>query len=127
MSDSSLSISTAPPVAGAVGADVTLQKLPDGSVRMRWGTSCSGDADGYTIYEGSLAALRAGSWDHAPLGCDAGTELTKEVAPVSAASYYLVAARAGAAEGSLGRGSAGQERPAAVAPCAIRETPSCSP
>jgi hypothetical protein len=125
MSDGSLSISTAVPVAGLVGADVTLEKLPAGALRVRWGTSCSANADGYAIYAGSLAALRAGSWDPAPVSCDAGTELAKEFVPVGAGSYYLVAARAGAAEGSLGVDSAGRERPAATAACAIREAPSC--
>jgi len=127
MSDSSLSISKAAPIAGAVGADVALEKLTGGALRVRWSTSCSEDADGYAIYEGSLTALRAGLWDHAPIRCDAGPELAEELVPGGAANYYLVAARAGTTEGSLGAGSAGQERPAAAAACAIREAPSCSP
>lgn len=127
MSDNSLSITTSPPVAGSVSADVTLEKLAGGSIRVRWGTSCSGDVDDYAIYAGSLAALRAGSWDHTPVSCSAGTDLVEDIVPGGGASYYLVAARAGAAEGSLGADSAGQERPAAAAACAIREAPSCSP
>ncbi len=126
MSDNSLSITAAPPVAGSVGASATLEKLAGGSIRVRWSTSCSGNADNYAIYEGSLAALRAGSWDHTPVRCNAGTDRVEDFVPSSGASYYLVSARAGVAEGSLGTDSVGHERPQAAAPCAVREAPSCS-
>jgi len=124
MSDGSLSIS---PTAGAVGSGVTLEKLAAGAIRVVWGTSCSGTVEDYAVYEGSLAALRAGTWDHAAVRCNAGTDLFESFTPAGGTSYYLVAARAGAAEGSLGTDSAGLPRPAAEAACGVREAPSCSP
>ncbi len=125
MSDDSLTIATPPPVAGSLGAGTTLEKLAGGSIRVRWSASCSGEADDYAIYEGSLAALRAAVWDHAPVRCNAGGDLVEEFVPAGGTRYYLVSARAREAEGSLGADSEGRERPAAAAACAVRETPSC--
>ena len=93
---------------------------------MRWGPAGSGNDDNYAIYAGSLAEWRAGSWDQTPVHCNAGTDRVEDFVPSSGASYYLVSARAGVAEGSLGTDSAGHERPQAAAPCAVREAPSCS-
>ncbi len=102
-------------VARAAGTQVTLT----------WGASCSANASDYAIYEGTLDALRAGSWNHASKTCSAGTDRTETITPGSGARYYLVAPVTSTAEGRLGKSSSGVDRPAAAAPCKPREASSC--
>jgi hypothetical protein len=127
MVDGPLRIAAAPAIAGSSGNGLTLQKIAGGSLRLSWSPSCSSAADDYAIYEGSLALLRAGSWDHAPVTCSAGTDLMEDIVPRPASSYYLVAPRAADAEGSLGSLRDGPTRPQAAAACAVREPASCGP
>jgi hypothetical protein len=95
-----------------------------GSIRLSWPPSCSSDVDGHAIYEGSMPALRAGTWDHAPLSCAAGADLVEYVYPSAGDRYFLVAPLAGGIEGALGNTSGGATRPAAAAACGVRETTS---
>ena len=76
-------------------------------------------------YEGTLAALRVGVTDLAPVTCVAGTDLTETFVPGAGDRYYLVAATVAGAEGALGLTSAGTPRLQAPGACAIRETASC--
>jgi hypothetical protein len=96
-----------------------------GSLVLTWGPSCSGQATDYAIYEGTLAALRAGTPDLAPVTCTAGLDRTQAFVPGGGDRYYLVAAAAPGSEGALGTTSAGTERAAAVAACAPREASNC--
>ena len=127
MSNGSLSVAAAAPVAGSIGSGLLMDKLAGGTIRVGWSPSCSGDVETYAIYEGDLAVLRSGSWNHAPAGCDAGNDRVEDLVPVNSTSYFLVAARAGSSEGDLGSSSSGQDRPTAVAACATREVSSCDP
>ena len=102
-------------VARAAGTQLTLT----------WGASCSTSASDYAIYEGTLDALHAGSWNHASKTCSAGTDRTETITPGSGARYYLVAPVTSTAEGRLGKTSSGADRPAAAAPCKPREASSC--
>ncbi len=118
------------PLAGSVpdgssGVPLTVERDGDGGILLTWGASCSNEAQDYAVYEGSLDALRAGVWDHMPVSCSGGTDLSESITPRGGARYYLIAAVAGAAEGALGVTSGGDERPAAALACRARETTSC--
>ncbi|NIM01154.1 MAG: matrixin family metalloprotease [Acidobacteria bacterium] len=121
-SDASLSVTA--PIAGGIGASLTIEKLAGGRIGVSWDASCSTNAETYAVYEGSLAALRSGVWDHAPLTCDGGTDLTEPLTSIGTASYFLVSARLGTEEGSLGVDSSARERPEAAAACGTREVSS---
>jgi len=94
-------------------------------VTVTWGASCSGQASNYALYQGNLSMLRSGMWDHVPVSCAAGTDLTETFAPAPGNRYYLVAPLAGGSEGSLGKASSGADIPASDAACAPREASSC--
>ena len=109
---------------GTSEAPLRVEKAGGGSLALTWGPSCSPTASSYAIYEGTLAALKSGAWDHAPKTCAAGTDLAETIVPGSASSYYLVAPVAPGKEGLLGPSSTG-ERPPSASACAPRETASC--
>ncbi|GAB4226687.1 MAG: hypothetical protein Kow0062_28720 [Acidobacteriota bacterium] len=120
-----------PPVAGTVPdgasatAPLTLAPATGGQITLSWGASCSGEHDDHAIYEGSLASLAGGTYDHQPVTCSAGPDLSETITPAPGARYYLVAPLAAGREGLLGTDGAGTDRPASGAACAPRETGSC--
>jgi len=77
----------------------------DGQITLSWDATC-GVADDYTIYEGTLAALMAGGYDHLSKICtDAGGDRTETFTPGGGNTYYLVVPRTAAGvEGSYGPG-----------------------
>ncbi len=111
---------------GSAGAPLRVEKGSGGSLTLTWGASCSASASDYAIYEGTLSALRSGTWDQAPKTCAAGADFTETIIPGSANAYYLVAPLAAGKEGLLGSTSSAGERPPAVSACAPREATSCS-
>jgi hypothetical protein len=125
-SDSSFIISAPAVIAGSIpaggaGAGLVIGKAPPGLLRLSWSPSCSGDVDGHAIYEGSMAALRDGVWDHAPATCSAGVDLVEYLDAGGGNRYFLVAPLAASFEGSIGNSSGGEPRPAAAAACGVRE------
>ncbi len=131
-SDAPFTISAASsPMAGtnpdgsAATTPLTITPAAGGQITLSWGASCSADVDDHAIYEGSLASLAAGTWDHVPVTCSAGPDLTETITPSAGSRYFLVAPLAGGSEGLLGSGSAGTDRPASGSACAPRETGSC--
>ncbi|ANM31096.1 hypothetical protein ABI59_18225 [Acidobacteria bacterium Mor1] len=68
-----------------------------------FGDSCSCGAGDYGIYEGTIASLQAGSYDHQQIRCgDAGSDRVERITPASGDTYYLVVPTNAAAEGSYG-------------------------
>lgn len=130
-SDGVFTILPAPPVTagcvpdGANGPAVRIDRGSAGTLVVTWGASCSSTAADYAIYQGTLAALRSGTWDHLPVSCAAGTDLTETIAPAAVSSYYLVAPLAAGMEGTLGTTSSSTQRPASTSACAPREPSSC--
>jgi hypothetical protein len=131
-SDASFTVvsGAAAPVAGTApdgssGAPLHLDKAAGGNLTLTWGLSCSGSASDYAIYEGTLQALRLGTWDHVPKTCSAGADLTETIVPGALDGYYLIAPMAAAREGLLGRSSTAVERPPSTSACAPREATSC--
>jgi hypothetical protein len=110
---------------GAAGAGLRVERAGQ-DVRLTWDASCSAGATQYAIYQGSVAALRAATWDHTPVTCAAGTDLDEVVVPQSGSSYFLVAPLAGSSEGAYGLSAPGILRPPSAAACASRDTASCS-
>ena len=126
----SVVIAAIPTIAGSApdgssGAPLRVDKGAGSTLTLTWGLSCSATATDYAIYEGTLSALRSGSWDHVPKTCSAGTDLTETIAPGLANTYYLVAPLAAAKEGLLGTASSIGQRPQSTSACAPRETASC--
>jgi hypothetical protein len=130
-SNAAFTIAAAPaPIAGTTpdgspGVPLRVEKAAGNDVSVTWGPSCSASASNYAIYEGTIAALRAGTWDHQPRTCAAGTDLAETFLPGSASVYFLAAPLAGSREGRLGTTSAGADRPASGSACAPREPTSC--
>jgi hypothetical protein len=125
-SDASFSIASSTPTAGAVST-LTVDKAGGGQLALSWGASCSVGASDYAVYEGTLAALQAGSYDHAPLSCAAGVDLSETVTPGAGNRYYLIAPLVTGAEGGLGADSGGSPRPASASACETREPDSTCP
>jgi hypothetical protein len=128
-SDFTFTLSAPRLVAGYVSAGegspgLELRAEPDGRIRLNWEPSCSSDATDHAIYEGSLEALRSGNWDHSPVTCAAGPDLVEYVEPGPGSRYYLVAPLVPGAEGGIGAGSDGAERPVSTLACRPREAES---
>lgn len=126
-SDGSFSITPPVIVAGSIpcassGSGLAVALEPGGELRLSWSPSCSADADDYAIYEGSISALRSGTWDHLPRICSAGPDLAEYLIPQGGSRYYLVAPLAGGKEGTYGTDAEGQLRPQPELICAPRES-----
>ncbi len=68
-----------------------------------FGDGCSCGATDYGIYEGTLAALKGGSYDHQQIRCgDAGADRVERITPANVDTYYLVVPTNADAEGSYG-------------------------
>ena len=98
-------------------ASITLTRS-GGDVLISCVGSCSSGGVVSGIYEGTLASLRAGAYDHGPVDCSATCAGNNLVTPASQSTYYLVVPGNGKEEGSYGLDSAAAERPAAVQGCA---------
>ena len=74
-------------------------EVPEGSVRVglegddlviSWNETC-GTASDYIVYQGTIASLTEGSYDHTSIICgDSGADLQEVFAPASQDVYYLV-------------------------------------
>jgi hypothetical protein len=129
-SDGDFTITASAPMAGTVpdgspGTPLRVDKGAGLEIVVTWGASCSTEAAEYALYEGTIAGLRSGGWDHSPVTCSAGTDLTETITPGADGRYYLVAPLAGSAEGTLGSSSSGSPRPESGSACAVREASSC--
>jgi hypothetical protein len=128
-SDNAFAIGVAPPAAGAVPAatpaegGLALSVDPEGTLTIRWGPSCSTDAEDYAVYEGSLDSLRDGLWLPAPATCSTTGALATTLAMPQGDRYFLVVPIAGDHEGSMGRDSFGGLRAEPPGACAPRESP----
>jgi hypothetical protein len=98
---------------GRVPPTIHVDKAP-GAVTVSWSPSCSGGADDYEIYEGTI-----GSWySHTSKVCtDTGHDFTETFVPGAGSDYYLVVPKDSYEEGSYGRNSSGAERPVGIATC----------
>jgi len=100
----------------------TLHFARSGStLSMSWGASCRPAAD-YVVQEGTLAALRTGTYDDVPLTCTTGGQTSHTAAVPIASAYFLVLPLDGAAVGSRGLNGAGAERPPGASGCAAPST-----
>jgi hypothetical protein len=106
-----------PAAAAAPGGRVdalTVNKAGN-SVTLNWGASCSSLDTDYEVYEGTLASLGTGVYDHSSVTC--GTGGTTHSFPSPGGSYYLVVPTDGSIEGSYGKDSSGVERPTGTSQC----------
>ena len=98
---------------------LTLSNVAGPTLSLSWGASCeAGDAVA-GVYRGSLAAVRAGTYDHAALACGLTTTSTT-VSELAVDEYYLVVPAGASTEGSYGRGRVGgafTERPQGASAC----------
>jgi hypothetical protein len=94
---------------GIVPTTILMGKsVTPGDLTITWSASCSEGGTDYGIYQGTI-----GTWyDHASIDCsDAGGDLTEDITPAAASSYYLVVAHNTREEGSYGVASSLVERP----------------
>ncbi len=84
-----------------------------GGLDLSWGASCSAAGPDYSVHEGVV-----GTWySHAPLACTSGGAQTLTVTPSGGSRYYLIAPISAGFTGSLGKSSAGAERPDGAPSC----------
>lgn len=100
---------------GRLEAQILLGKAPGfpPDIFIVWPASCSDGADDYGIYEGTLASVRLGIYDHVAIDCnDAPPLLQETIAPPAVVnSYYLVVPYNLKDEGSYGLATITGERP----------------
>jgi len=103
--------------AGAAGLlEVAPSSMP-GDLDLSWPPSCSGGADDYGIYEGTMS-----DWtSHAPKTCSTGGATATTISAGPGNRYYLVVPQGGDGEGSYGRSSDGAQRPPALVACAATQ------
>ena len=112
------------PDGTTAGTGLSIDRGFASALVLNWSPSCSAEATDHVVYEGSLDALRAGTWDHVPALCGTTGDPWATIVPGSGNRFYLIGATAGGREGLLGRSSDGTARPASTSACAPRETSS---
>lgn len=103
---------------------LAMSKLNSGgtSVSMSWGSSCSNEATGYGLYEGTL-----GSWySHNAVAC-IGSANSAIFSPSAGNRYYLIVPNNGDYEGSYGTDSSGSQIPPGGSACRTSWDPSTCP
>ena len=95
----------------AAGADLTLS----------WGVSCVPSDTDYAIYEGVVGDFTS----HTSLFCTTGGATTKTLTPATGSAYYLIVPQNGSREGSYGKDSGGDERPAGTNACLVQQVGAC--
>ena len=108
----------------ASSVPLTMAKVDSGgaSVTVSWGSSCSSEATGYGLYEGTL-----GTWyNHAATACMGSTN-SATLSPSSGNRYYLVVPNNGDYEGSYGKDSSGNEIPPGSSSCRTAWAPATCP
>jgi hypothetical protein len=115
-----------PPVGGVPespggGTPLTIAKA-GAAITLAWGEACGASAiTDYAVYEGTI-----GSWySHFARYCSTNGSLSSSFVPPAGDVYYVVAARNGPAEGSLGRDSSGVEIPQAPNACVPQQLATC--
>lgn len=98
------------PAEAAEGEPLLVAKSGGGAVTLSWGESCRASDSDYAIYQGTLGSLPV--YDHVKLVCSTGGARQRNIAsPAGGDLYWLVTPRNQLREGSLGKSSAGVERP----------------
>ena len=88
-----------------------------GSLSLTWGASCRPAAD-YVVQAGTLASVRAGTYNDVPLACTTAGQTSFTTAAPAADSYFLVLPLGGSVVGSRGLDGDGVERPLGTTACA---------
>lgn len=113
---------------GSVPADVRFDRLAGGDVRATWGDACNlaevpGQA--YAVQAGTLASLRAGGYDHAPVGDRCDRSSPAEFTPGPQDAYFLVVPVGDGREGGAGAASDGTARPQVAPTCGPVRVEAC--
>lgn len=94
-----------------------------GRIDLAWSTSCTGNAEDYALYRGTL-----GEFDgYEPVTCSSGGATEWSVADDDGNRFYLVVPRTLNREGSHGHDSLGVERTPPASACLSQQIASCSP
>lgn len=91
-----------------------LSQAAGDAIELTWHRSCKSADNDYEIYEGEIGGDFS---NHAAKLCTTGGAKTAEIVPEAGDRYFLVVPRNGSHEGSYGKTSAGQQRPAGSGEC----------
>jgi hypothetical protein len=115
------------PDGGTVaGTPLIVSQGPFDTLHLTWGVSCSGAANDYEVYEGTLPI--AGTYNHVPLNCSVGNVTTANITPAAGDTYYLVVPVTSSSEGSYGKsfiGGGEQEIPQGAGACHPQQLSAC--
>ncbi len=103
------------------GTPLVVAKL-GGEIQLSWGASCTATDDDYAVYEGTIGSFAS----HDERFCSTGGNQQVTFAPGQGNRYYIVVPRNAASEGSHGRKSDGNQRPAGASTCLTQQLASCS-
>ncbi len=127
--DSFVLASTTLPFETSSGGSVNQLNVTKGatpSVTMGWQPSCSSADTAYGVYEGTIAALITGGYDHTLVPGQCTNATTSATFNTGADNhYYLISPNGTAAEGSYGQDSSNAERPVGVAQCVTPQSIAC--
>ncbi|MCP3980668.1 MAG: hypothetical protein GY716_15300 [bacterium] len=108
------------PLAAVPGGEVpflTVSSGPGSDVTLTWAPSCTTADTDYEIYEGNIATLQGGAYDHDQKVCSTGGATTAVVTPGGTNNYYIVVPTDTLTEGGYGDDSGGGARPVGVTVC----------
>ncbi len=85
------------------GDQITLGKAVAPDITVFWPASCASGAEDYGVYQGSIAAVDAGVYDHVLFSCtDTAPLLEETLTPAGSSSYYLLVPHNSKDEGAYG-------------------------
>ncbi len=93
-----------------------IAKTAGEEIELSWGASCKPTDSDYGIYEGQIGNFAS----HTRKVCGTGGDTSETILPGAGDRYYLIVPLNAAHEGSYGKNSAGQQRPAGLVDCAPR-------
>jgi hypothetical protein len=109
------------------GVPLKIAKSGSSLLELNWGHSCDNvpGVTHYAIYRGTIASLISGSYNHASVLCDSGTDNTETITSDTGSYYYLIVPTDNLQEGGYGFESGGASRPAAASPCLPQNRINC--
>ncbi len=86
---------------------------------LNWGHSCdyTPGITHYAIYQGTIASISSGSYNHTQIICDSGSDITEIISSDSDSYYYLIVPTNNTEEGGYGFDNTITPRPPSSSAC----------